>query len=203
MHHPSPKKEYDPGQKHEKTFKSPTDPTELVGSLASALPESIILPRETAAFKKFLNSYWAQQEREITPACVVRPRDVQQLCTAIMILKQEYKIHEDQANTSVFAIHSGGHSPVSGAASLEGGVVIDLNAFDEITVSENRSSVTIGAGAKWADVYKVLDTKGLAVAGGRDSIVGVSGLLLGGKYLLAKLCHFAVSNPSLTFGAVY
>ena len=167
---------------------STQEPTMLSKSLASALPDSVILPHDAATFKQSMNSYWAQQECEVIPACVVRPRNVQQLCTAVTILKREEDEREKQAGEAkvegLFAIRSGGHSPVSGAASIKGGIVIDLGLFREVTPSENGSSVAIGAGAKWMDVSKVLDEKGLAVVGGRNSAVGVGGLTLGGKFLL-------------------
>ena len=163
------------------------EPTMLGKSLVSALPDSVIFPHD-AAFKQSMNSYWAQQECEVIPACVVRPRNVQQLCTAVTLLKREYDEREKQAGEEkakgLFAIRSGGHSPVSGAASIKGGVVIDLGLLCEVTPSEDGSSVVIGAGAKWMDFSKVLDEKGLAVIGGRNSAVGVGGLTLGGKLLL-------------------
>ncbi len=62
--------------------------------------------------------------------------------------------------------------------------MIDLGLFCEVVPSEDGSSVAIGAGAKWMDVSKVLDEKGLAVVGGRKSAVGVGGLTLGGEFLL-------------------
>ena len=164
------------------------EPTMLSKSLASALPDSVIFPHDAAAFKRSINSYWAQQECEAIPACVVRPRDVQQLCTAVTVLKRQYNERGKQAGEEkgegLFAIRSGGHSPVSGAASIKGGVVIDLGLFREVVPSEDGSSVAIGAGAKWMDVSKVLDEKGLAVIGGRNSAVGVGGLTLGGELLL-------------------
>ena len=169
---------------------SSPEPTMLIKSLASALPDSVIFPHDSAAFKKSMNSYWAQQECEVIPACVIRPRDVQQLCTAVTVLKREYDKRGKQAGEEnekaegLFAIRSGGHSPVSGAASIEGGVVIDLGLFCDVTPSEDGSNVAIGAGAKWMDVSKALDEKGLAVVGGRNSAVGVGGLTLGGKLLL-------------------
>ena len=160
----------------------------LSKTLASALPDSVILPHNAAAFERSMNSYWAKQECEVIPVCVVRPCDVQQLCTAVTVLKHEYdervkQSHEEKAE-GLFAIRSGGHSPVSGAASINGGVLIDLGLFRDVTPSEDGSSVEIGAGAKWMDVSKVLDEKGLAVVGGRNSAVGVGGLTLGGKLLL-------------------
>jgi hypothetical protein len=160
----------------------------LSKSLASALADSVIFPQDTVAFKRSMNSYWAQQECEVVPACVVRPRDIQQLCTAVTILKRVYDVRGKQAvegkAEGLFAIRGGGHSPVSGAASIEGGVLIDLGNFCEVTPSVDGSSVVIGAGAKWMTVSNVLDEKGLAVVGGRNSAVGVGGLTLGGKLLL-------------------
>lgn len=88
----------------------------------------------------------------MTPACIVRPNDVHQLCTAITILKQEHderaKQHGTQDAQGVFAVRGGGHSPLHGAATIEGGVVIDLSFLRQVTPSEDGSSVTIGAGAK-------------------------------------------------------
>lgn len=39
---------------------------------------------------------------------------------------------------------------------------------------------SIGGGATWIDAYLYLETRGLAVAGGRNGPVGVGGLTLGG-----------------------
>ena len=162
----------------------------LSSILASVLPDSVILPHDTAAFWQSTNSYWAQQECEVVPACIVRPRNGQQLCTAVTVLKREYDEQRKQTGEGkaegLFAIRGGGHSPVSGAASINGGVLIDLSLFCEVTPSEDGSSVVIGAGSKWMDVSKVLDEKGLAVVGGRNSAVGVGGLTLGGKLLVFK-----------------
>lgn len=169
------------------TSNSP-EPTMLSKSLAAALPDSVIFPHDATAFKQSMNSYWAQQECEVIPACVVRPRNVQELCTAVTILKREYDEQGKQAGEAraegLFAVRSGGHSPVPGAASIKGGVVVDLGFLCEVTLLEDGSSVAIGAGAKWMDVSKVLDEKGLAVVGGRNSAVGVGGLTLGGTLLL-------------------
>lgn len=156
--------------------------------LASALPDNVIFPRDVTAFRESMNSYWAKQECEVVPACVLRPRDVQQLSMAVTILKREYDGREMQSGIQKaegwFAIRSGGHSPVPGAASTKGGVLIDLSLFCEVTPSEDGTSVVIGTGAKWMDVSKVLDEKSLAIVGGRNSAVGVGGLTLGGKLLL-------------------
>lgn len=103
---------------------------------------------------------------------------------AIRLLKTEYderrKRDAGGKIPGLFAVRSGGHSPVPGAASIEGGVLIDLSLFREVTPSEDGKSVVIGAGAEWMDVSTILDEKGLAFVGGRNSAVGVGGLTLGG-----------------------
>ena len=168
-------------------------------SLAKALPDDVILPHDATSFEQSINAYWAQQECEVIPACVIRPRNVQQLCTAVNVIKREYDRQRKEAGQAkfegLFAVRSGGHSPIAGAASIKGGAVIDLRLFCEVIPSEDGSSVVIESGAKWMDVSKVLDEKGLAVVGGRNSAVGVGGLTLGGKRLLsipsyANLCYF-------------
>ena len=77
---------------------------------------------------------------------------------------------------------------MSGAASIKGGVLIDFGLLCEVIPSNDGSSVTIGGGAKWAYVSKVLDEKGLAVVGGRNSPVGVGGSTLGGKEGFSAFC---------------
>jgi len=159
-------------------------PNKLTQALASALPESIILPQNATSFKKSMKYYWAQQECEVAPACVLRPSNNEDLCTAVRTLKQEFDERRKDGEVGpegLFAVRGGGHSPVPGAASTNGGVLIDLSLFKEVIPSADGSSVVIGAGCKWGEVSKVLDEKGLTVVGGRNAAVGVGGLTLGGE----------------------
>ena len=167
---------------------SPPKPTFLGAKLREALPDSVILPHDAAAFRQSMNSYWAQQECERVPACIAQPRNTEELCKAVTIIKQYFEQAGSQPG-GLFAIRSGGHCPVHNAASMENGVVIDLSLICEVTPSLDHSSVTIGTGAKWMDVSKVLDEKGLAVVGGRSSAVGVGGLILGGRFLNFPSTH--------------
>ncbi|KAF2498143.1 FAD-binding domain-containing protein [Lophium mytilinum] len=154
--------------------------------LVKVLSASVISPEDGAAFKQSANSYWAQQQCEVAPACFVRPRNVQELAQAIKILKTEFDNRKSGSTDSdgkadgLFAVRGGGHSPVDGAASIKGGVVIDMSLFNQVVVSGDQTSVVIGAGCKWLHVSQALEEKGLAVAGGRNSAVGVGGLTLGG-----------------------
>ena len=173
------------------------EPSTLTKLLASTLPESVIFRQDSADFKTSMNSYWAQQECEIVPACVVRPRNAEELSEAVKILKKEFdergEHNRDARTKGLFAVRGGGHSPLPRAASIEGGVVIDLSLLREVTLSEDGTSVVIGGGCKWADVSKILDGRGLAVVGGRNSDVGVGGLTLGGGLSVSPVCLFPLS----------
>jgi len=80
-----------------------------------------------------------------------------------------------------FAIRSGGHTPWSGSANIEGGVTIDMKFVNQVDVSPDQTVTSVGPGNRWVDVYLKLDAMGLAVPGGRVADVGVGGLTLGGK----------------------
>jgi len=70
--------------------------------------------------------------------------------------------------------------PVPGAADTSEGVTIALSQLRTISVSNDNTSVTVGSGLTWGDVYSALQPHDLMVLGGRYAPVGVSGLLLGG-----------------------
>lgn len=154
-----------------------------IQSLLAELPDCVIMQSDIEAFQQAVDYSWAQQNREIIPACIVRPRDAQQLGKAVSILKREHD-SRSQAGTPIagfFAVRSGGLNPGLGAATVQDGVVIDLSLFCEVTPAVDGSTVTVGTGAKWIDVYKALDEKGLVVMGGRSSPAGVGGLTLQGE----------------------
>lgn len=151
-------------------------------ALIEALPESVFFGPHPV-FIQSIQSYWAVQERDILPRCIVRPRNAEEVAAAVGILKREYDDCTCQHRVpALFAVRSGGHSPIPGAANIHGGIVIDLQLLNEVVPSEDGSCVVIGTGARWLDVSTILDRKCLAVAGGRNSAVGVGGLTLGGEY---------------------
>ena len=52
--------------------------------------------------------------------------------------------------------------------------------FNTVTIDHSASTVAVGAGLLWNDVYKALDGTGLNVVGCRVPGIGVAGLTLGG-----------------------
>jgi hypothetical protein len=151
--------------------------------LRKSLACRVICPEDHEAYKESINVHWAKQPCETTPACILRPKDTQELAAAIKILKNEFnacKRGDTRKTFARFAIRGGGHMPIVGASSIDGGVLIDMSLFDQVTPSYDGKTALVGAGCRWVQVYSRLQEKGLAIVGGRNSAVGVGGLTLGG-----------------------
>lgn len=146
-------------------------------SIAQVLPESVY-SEQHPQFNKSVNGYWSLPAAEHKPSCIVRPKDAHEVSAAVKTLRSAY----DQATgpSIRFAVRSGGHSPEAGFASIDDGVLIETSLLNEVTLSKDRKTVVVGVGARWHDVSSKLDDLGLAIVGGRNSNVGVGGLILGG-----------------------
>ncbi|KAL1792962.1 hypothetical protein ACET3X_009469 [Alternaria dauci] len=109
-----------------------------------------------------------------SPRCIVlaeSKRDVSVALKTIKFLKLK------------FATRSGGHSPNPGWSSIgEGGILLDLQKLNAISVSDDKKVASIGPGQRWGKVYETLDAYELSVIGGRIPQVGVGGLILGGGF---------------------
>jgi FAD binding domain len=81
-----------------------------------------------------------------------------------------------------FAIKSGGHAAFTGGSNIQDGVTIDLVNLNQIQVSKDLKTTSIGPGNRWVDVYSKLQAMNLTVIGGRVSDIGVGGLTLGGMF---------------------
>lgn len=80
-----------------------------------------------------------------------------------------------------FAIQGGGHMPIAGAANIDSsGIMLSSSGLNQLILSEDGSTVSVGPGNRWGDVYGYLEPTGKMVVGGRMGIVGVPGFLLGG-----------------------
>ena len=102
------------------------------------------------------------------PGVIARPTTVDDVSAALK--------HASAYHLPV-SIRSGGHSG-GGWTSTAGGLVLDMSAFNAVTVT--GTSVTVGAGATWGDVASALAPHGLALTSGDTASVGVGGLTLGG-----------------------
>lgn len=141
---------------------------------------------DVEAFQTGLQKYFSQAA-VLSPQCFLQPRHPEEVSLAVKTL-----VAANKTGPCQFAIRGGGHTHFPGAAGIENGVTIDLGRMKDITYFQENSSVSVGAGAVWSDVYEKLDTLGVMVAGGRASSVGVGGLSLGGgnSFYAARFVFF-------------
>ena len=155
-------------------------------TLREVLPGKVLLSSDPA-YQKNRNPYFSQQAEEIAPSCIVTPQNADDVSIAVIALASVY---ESSSHSARFAIRGRGHTPWAGSASLEGGTVLEMTSIETMTMNADESIISVGAGAKWADVYAYLSPKNLTVCGGRAATVGVGGLTLGG--LLGILPPFLI-----------
>jgi FAD binding domain/Berberine and berberine like len=106
-----------------------------------------------------------------SPAVIVRGHSNDDIVTALRFARKH------QLPVSV---RSGGHG-LSGLATNNGGLVLDLTPFNQVKMLDAEPSlVRIGAGARWGEVAKALAAHSLAISSGDTNQVGVGGLTLGG-----------------------
>jgi hypothetical protein len=118
-----------------------------------------------------------------------------QSCRASVSLQSEA---EGKSSTGIpyatYRLSLPSHTPFAGAANIEQGITIDLSRLNQVTPSKDLSTVTIGPGNRWANVYLKLDALGIAIGGGRVATVGAGGLTLGGIRFVwthRRICNIA------------
>jgi FAD/FMN-containing dehydrogenase len=71
--------------------------------------------------------------------------------------------------------------PIPGYNGIDGsGVLLSSSNLTALSLSSDKSIVSVEPGNRWRDVYAYLKPFGLSAVGGRVGHVGVPGLLLGG-----------------------
>lgn len=105
-----------------------------------------------------------------TPTLVVRCRDTADIVAALKFAR---------SHRMPLVAKGGGHS-ISGASTIDGGMLVDLSPMRGVTVDLSRKIVTVQGGALWGDVDHATQLHGLAVPGGFVSTTGVAGFTLGG-----------------------
>lgn len=110
-------------------------------------------------------------------ACPATPEDVAQ----ILAFAQGKAPYEAQPKIAL-AVKGGGHTP-SGAASTDGGLVVDLQPqINKVRVDPEAKLAYVGGGCLWGDVDEATIKHGLASVSGVVSHTGVGGLILGGGF---------------------
>lgn len=144
-------------------------------ALSLVLGSKLSFPSDTAYILSS-QSYFAQQENELSPICIITPTTSKDVSLAIRSLSVLHAVSGCR-----FAIRGGGHTPFAGSANINNGVIINMQSMKGVKVNSDQSLVSVGAGETWGDIYMKLDDQGLSTTGGRVSRVGVGGLTLGGS----------------------
>ncbi|KAL1639832.1 hypothetical protein SLS58_007576 [Diplodia intermedia] len=148
-------------------FSSPAAACQFFGE---TYPNITSFPNQTA-YIDINKDYWSAAA-SLGPACIVSPSSAELMGAAVKALVRF---------NAPFAMKGGGHMAIEGAANIDSsGVLLSSANLNQLELSEDKSSVAVGPGNRWGDVYNYLEEYGLAVVGGRMSIVGVPGLLMGG-----------------------
>ncbi|KAI3616345.1 putative fad dependent oxidoreductase [Moniliophthora roreri] len=134
-------------------------PSVACSALQSALPGRVFFPGSEEYVKD--NEHYTQASSQ-NSTCSVEPESVEDVSTIV---------------------RGAGHTGNAGFSSTTG-VQISMSRFNGVEYDESSSTVKIGAGQVWSDVYTLLAPSGVSVVGGRVPGVGVGGLALGGGYSL-------------------
>jgi FAD/FMN-containing dehydrogenase len=147
-----------------------------------------VLLAGTAEYESARTSQIARFD-DVRPHAVVRCRAPEDVAQALAFAGRE-GLH--------VALRSGGHC-FAGRSSTTG-VVIDVSPMDEVSVSEG--TVTVGAGARLADVYDALAAHGRTIVAGCGPTVGIAGLTLGGGLGILGRAHGLTADQLVAARAV-
>ncbi|KAI9648725.1 hypothetical protein NHQ30_003365 [Ciborinia camelliae] len=120
------------------------------------------------------------------PACIFSPVTADQVAIGVGIISTCH---------AQFAIRGGGHMSYPGANNINAGVMIALAGLKDLQISADNSTINVGPGNTWYDVYSYLEPYGRVVIGGRLKTIGVPGLtLIGGVHYFTNKYGFAMDN---------
>jgi FAD/FMN-containing dehydrogenase len=106
------------------------------------------------------------------PSCIFTPSLPEQVSLGIQLLA---------ARDVPFAIRGGGQMPLSNAGNIgPEGILFSSSNLSTLVISEDKSTVTVGSGIRFKQLYDFLAPHGVIVNGVRLGDVGVVGFHLGG-----------------------
>ncbi|THU83073.1 FAD-binding domain-containing protein [Dendrothele bispora CBS 962.96] len=107
---------------------------------------------------------------EQNATCVVEPACARDVATILQILAND---------RTKFAVKSGGHNLNPGFSSTSG-VQISMSRFNQLKYNPQTSTVEVGSGMIWDDVYNQLQAHNVSVVGARAPGIGVGGFIVAG-----------------------
>ncbi|EMD91541.1 hypothetical protein COCC4DRAFT_129423 [Bipolaris maydis ATCC 48331] len=143
-------------------------------ALISANLSHIVHFPSSPSYPSLVENSWTK-ETQRSPYCFAVPNTPTEVSQTLLALQSAGNGTGDWH----IAIRSGGHGSDS-QNSITDGVILDLSHLNATTYDAATKVASVGTGARWGNVYSDLQKQGVSVTGGRQSIVGVGGLILGG-----------------------
>lgn len=131
--------------------------------------DKVFLP-DTATYSTESRNYWSATNYA-TPACVFLPTSSSDISAGLKLALQV---------KTKLAVRGAGHLAAPDVSSVDAGILFAMTKFTQMELSDDQSTLQVGPGLRWEQVYEYLDPFGLVVVGGRIAPVGVPGLLLNG-----------------------
>ncbi|XEV07541.1 hypothetical protein FSHL1_012828 [Fusarium sambucinum] len=129
---------------------------------------------DSPLYPTLVNGSWAPDTRK-APFCFVLPTTTEEVSQTIIALRDA----GGGAGDWHIAVRSGGHG-TDHSNNIDTGVTIDLTQINATTYNKETNIASVGTGARWGAVYADLLEHDVSVMGGREGVVGVGGLVLGG-----------------------
>ncbi|KAK8057461.1 FAD binding domain-containing protein [Apiospora saccharicola] len=123
----------------------------VIASLQEAGLGDVLLLAEKPLYRMRNDTYWSLGAR-LKPWAIVQPRNTDEVSRAVKAIVA--------VPGARFAIRSGGHMWVPGASNIADGVTIDLGRFKKTTYDPETKLASVEPGAKWNDVYPVVEKEG-------------------------------------------
>ncbi|KAF7881432.1 hypothetical protein EAF00_011801 [Botryotinia globosa] len=119
-------------------------------------------------------------ETNADPACIFSPINADQVAAGVGVIS---------TCEAQFAVRGGGHMNFPGASNINAGVMVALAGLNYLQISADNTTVDVGPGNRWYDVYSYLEPYG------RLKTIGVPGLtLIGGVHYFNNKYGYAMDN---------
>lgn len=142
----------------------------------SKIPGRVSYPGSTT-YNSSIASYYADQERELSPSCIYRPTTTSDVQRFVQL------VTGGNCTNNQFAVRGGGHTVWRGAANIQPGITVDMRVMNSLQLSADRKIASVGGGALWDHIYPQLAPYNLTVLGGRIPGIGVGGFATGGQFI--------------------
>ncbi|KAI5370384.1 putative FAD-binding domain, PCMH-type, FAD-binding, type PCMH, subdomain 2 [Septoria linicola] len=141
-------------------------------ALTKSLGKNAVVFPYDAAYSQSMGSYFSLKNSDLSPNCIALPRSSQDVSLAVQTLSLGAHAWEGQCQ---FGVRGGGHTPFKGAASIDGGIVIDLLHMPTAGISPDHETITVSPSTTWDLVYEALDVHNRSTLGTKVAGVGVGG----------------------------